>query len=116
MGARMNNDFAMELKPGDKVIESGCGYGLHDMVGKVERLTKTQVILENGSRYRRKDGVLVGNNNYYRSRLRQYTEEAANKIRHRLLVDAVYNAASKDKLKKLSLEQLLKIRDILCSE
>lgn len=49
-----------ELKPGDKVV-CRSNFGSHlDRIDTVERVTKTQIILQDGTRYTRRWGKKVG--------------------------------------------------------
>lgn len=64
------------LKAGDKVIVRGH----RDYLRKVERVTATQIIDDNGSRFRRKDGGMVGYNGWHSSRLIEYSEAEEQKI------------------------------------
>lgn len=50
------------LKVGDKVFYNNCAtIGIY----KIKQLTKTQIILSNKQRFRKKDGWLVGGNNMW---------------------------------------------------
>ena len=80
----MNN--VEHLKPGDQVIS---GSRNHDQLSTVERVTKTQVILPDGSRYRRLDGGLVGGNAWNFSYIRDATDEDRARILYREAVAEV---------------------------
>lgn len=68
------------IKPGDRVR---VGNGLTDSIGTVERTTKTQIILRDGTRYRRKDGEEVGRDTWSSSYIEELTEEALLRITYR---------------------------------
>lgn len=69
--------FLLNIKPGDKVIVSSkTGVSGRDRVSKVDRVTATQVILDNKSRFRKKDGFRVGYGPWYNFSLREATEDA----------------------------------------
>lgn len=46
------------IKAGDQVVRESLHYSVHDQFHTVERVTKTLVILANGERFKRKDGVI----------------------------------------------------------
>ena len=79
------------IKPGDRVR---VGNGLTDSIGTVERTTKTQIILRDGTRYRRKDGEEVGRDMWSSSYLEDLTEEALLRITYRNAVTKAESALS----------------------
>lgn len=66
------------LKVGDKVFyNSSATIGIY----KINRLTKTQIILSNKQRFRKKDGRLVGDDNMWsETRISLLTPEGIEKI------------------------------------
>lgn len=90
----MNNKQWLEkLQPGDTVIVDGhwtC------RIAKIDRMTKTQFIMESGSRFRRKDGWQVGGSTYSRCYLREPTEERLNEIKHQTLAKDLSNVKWKE--------------------
>jgi hypothetical protein len=87
------------LKVGDTVIvESGWGRG---RLGKVERITGTQVIV-NDTRYRKKDGGMVGAHGYSRENIYEGTAERVAVVRQAWLADRLANFT----WNRLTLEQL----------
>ena len=61
-----------ELKPGDKVIQHSQSGG--EKWRWVSRTTKTQIIIGD-DRFRRKNGYRIGDEGYYRTYLREWTQE-----------------------------------------
>lgn len=70
------------MEVGDKVIIS---YGLDRKIDTVARLTKTQIVLENGDRYNRTSGRLVGKSSWCGSRIREASEEELANLEKELL-------------------------------
>lgn len=98
-------EWADALKPGDVVIVSP-GFGRdNDRLEKVDKVTPTQIVLACGSRYRRKDGDLVGNNDRWsRWSIEEPTKEAVERIRKRQAADWISRHQG---LEKVPLETLL---------
>ena len=66
-----------ELEAGDLAyMESSHGIG----IVKIDRITKTQIITTKGSKYRRRDGGLIGTDMYYYEYLQILTAEKKDKI------------------------------------
>ena len=80
-GERMSENWIDNLKEGDSVIIAGSRDQL-DNISKVERLTKTQVVLINtSSRFRRSDGGLIGASVWNTQSLEMATPERIEKIK-----------------------------------
>lgn len=112
------NAWAQGLKAGDKVISLSGYYSDPTKYGRlhtVTRITKTQVILESGSRFNRNTGLLVGGR-ASDARLYQATTGIIDARRaykqHRLMLAQV----RKVDLAILSLSQLSRIFDIIVEE
>lgn len=73
-------NFIDGLKPGDTVIVSKLN--LSGVLKTVERITKTQVILSSGSRFRKKDGFEVGGDIWNTYHLEEVTPEKVSKIHY----------------------------------
>ena len=65
------------LKAGDKVIVCGTN---RNYLHKVERMTATQIIVSDGSRYRRTTGNRIGGNTWHFAYLIEHTEAEEQKI------------------------------------
>ena len=94
------------LQPGDQVVV--CGRW-DNKICTVERLTKTQIVLKNGSKFRKFGGSLVGKDSFNFSYLRSPSEQRVNDIMHHNACDKI----SKVKWKALDLETLNKVLEIL---
>jgi DNA replicative helicase MCM subunit Mcm2 (Cdc46/Mcm family) len=70
--------FLENLKPGDRVVISSGGVSDRKRVGRVERLTKTQIIVD-GSRFRKSDGWQPGDY-WNRAWLQEASEETIKEI------------------------------------
>lgn len=69
------------IEVGDRVIVSGGGAVYSEHLARVERLTKTQVIIKEGrTRYRRDNGRGIGQNGWVRSNLEEATDDKVNSI------------------------------------
>ena len=67
-----------DLKAGDfAYVESGNRFGMV----KIGRITKTQIKTTDGTKYRRRDGGLIGAGAYYYEYIQILTEEKKDKIR-----------------------------------
>jgi hypothetical protein len=106
--------WLQDLKKGDQVIVRGSGYGHHDRVTKVERLTKTLIILEGGGRYRKATGYRSGERSSWNfSYLVEYTDGAALAIAHRELVESLTYKINKNVLDDVPMDKLLQIARLL---
>ena len=73
------------IKPGDRVRVADLST---DYIATVKRITKTQVILANGTRYRRRDGIEIGRDTWSAGYIDDITEDDILRITYR-------NAATK---------------------
>lgn len=71
------------ITAGDQVV---VGNRFSDRLITVERVTKTQIILGNGVRYRRSDGYAVKRGRYDASRIRDATDEDRARLTYRKAV------------------------------
>lgn len=69
------------LKPGDTVVVVS-GYGRKERLGKVERLTKTQIVVKNCAyKFKRRNGYAVGTFTFDRWHIYIPTDEEAKTLR-----------------------------------
>ena len=73
------------IKPGDRVRVTDSST---DYIATVKRITKTQIILANGTRYRRGDGIEIGRDTWSAGHIDDITEDDILRITYR-------NAATK---------------------
>lgn len=83
----MNEEWLEGIKANDKVIMSrGHGAGTSS-VCKVDRVTKTQIVI-GSDRFRRKDGRRVGGDGWFSVRIEECTSEAVEEIKRNALEGA----------------------------
>lgn len=70
------------IKHGDQVIVSTTA-SVSDRLTTVDRVTKTQIIVSNGMRYRRSDGYAVNRGRYDTAYIRDATDEDRTRITYR---------------------------------
>ena len=107
----MSSEWIKELKKGDKVIVSGTRQP--SRVATIERFTKTQIIVDGGSKFRLSDGEGVGGSVWCYSCIDQATDEAIAEIKEQEKVRK-YSRLLEDKVKFSSYtgEQLEQIFDM----
>lgn len=105
----MNNDWLQVIEAGDEVIVYS-GYRIVQFILKVERITKTQVILVSGGKYRKDDGRSIGTDAWSTKWLREATPEVIKAIKVRTEKIKVVNVLSQIEFKNISLETLKKIQ------
>jgi hypothetical protein len=88
-------EWLEKLKDGDVVIVTGGGGCQPDRIGVVDRLTKTQIVLKGGARYRRTSGREVGGSTWFSTHLVEPEADRVDKIREaqerRRMVEALHN-------------------------
>lgn len=104
------NEWLKKLEVGDVVILS-YAFNKYSFV-KIERFTKTQIVLEStGTKFRRDDGYQVGGSTYYSSILKEATPELISEIkgrqRRKVIIDKI-NAFNFSKAGIDHLERILK--------
>lgn len=79
------------IKPGDRVrvTDSSTEY-----IATVKRITKTQIILANGTRYRRRDGVEIGRDMWSAGYIHDITEDDILRITYRNAITKAERALS----------------------
>jgi len=97
------------LKLGDKVIMANHSWRC-DKIYCVKRLTSTLIILENDARFRKKDGYRVSETGWYKTRIIEYTEKLAEKIRHNTLLESIRSIVTKRQFEEFSFEKLVRIK------
>lgn len=104
----MNKEWLEGLKAGDKVVVHGRHY---NHILDIARLTPTQFVLSDGSRFSRKDGYKIGsaNNFYGRNYIGQITAKILDDIKREKLLSII----DKVNLKLLSSNKLESIVEIL---
>ena len=103
------------VKVGDKVIYSHYYHG--DTIVKVEKVTKNYIIVK-GNKYKKIDGSIASSNHWTLTRIRcAKNDNEFNKIineqKRREIIRVIINKVNSGNLKKLSIEDLNKINDII---
>ncbi len=76
------SNFLHKLGPGDYVVlRHGYHYDKRSLV-KVKRVTKTQIILEDGLRFSKKTGREIGASGWYAPIVEEATREVIEEIKH----------------------------------
>lgn len=112
----MNDDFS-KLKPGDKVItRSSMGSGIH--ITTVDRITPTGQIrvLGESRRYTPAGREIVSDRWATRRHLMPWTQEAEDAYNHRVATSRAVDKVVKTDFRKLSLEKLNRIIEIIEEE
>lgn len=105
------NEWLANLRVSDPVVILSSGLG-GDFISKVERLTKTQIIVARGGKFRRSDGEAVGGGvGYHRSILVEPTQEVTDRIQHNILA----NRLTRFEWKSLSIHNLRRIAALLAT-
>lgn len=107
-------DELENLKVGDFVVVSGSLI-IGDELRRVERLTKTQIVVGN-RRYRKKDGRLVGEGNWYYGFIKPATEKDIERINRIKRKDELLTFIRRVAWCNLSLESLETICDVVKKE
>lgn len=102
----MNKDWLQELKAGDEAIVDSRNSSSVQVVGHV---TRTMIVLQDGTRFQRRAGQQIGGDTYYWATLRQCTPEAKAKVlaerrQARLaqkMREVIWNKVSLDKLERI---------------
>ena len=108
------SDFLQKLQPGDLVIIEGIGFAFRDgLIASVDRVTKTQVILDSGRRFRRADGREIGRRGWTSVWIEEATKEKIQQVKdageRRTLISRIKNA----KWDTMTLEDLRKVYDAI---
>ncbi len=102
-----NKEWLESLKPGDEVCFNGS-YG-KVVIRKVERLTKTQIILDTGNKFRRDSGYCVGGSAWHNSNITQVTE----KVKHQIKIGDIKYKISMIDFNKLPVNKMERILAIV---
>lgn len=110
----MTNEWLRDIEVGDEVVFSGGGPMNKPGVDKVQRLTKTQIILEgSGTRYRRSDGRQIGVHSWHTRYLRPADAEKLKEIKNDQDKRIAVGYLTKLNWKNLSLESLNSVVEVV---
>jgi len=102
------SEWLENIKVGDEVAAHSTGMA-GTRLDHVERLTKTQIILQRLGKYRRSDGRAIGSGGFHSGWLSEPTQEIRDEIEHRKLS----NVLTHYKWHSLNLERLREISRII---
>ena len=104
-----------EVQVGDTLIWNGRHIANAQIV-KVDRLTKTQIIISGGTRFRKSDGY-IADSTWHSVNLTIPKEGEIEKIQeaqlHRNLVNRISDACQINKLRAMSLDTLQRLNEVL---
>lgn len=112
-----DNQWLASLKVGDEVAIC-CDYGRRWIIRRVAKTTATQIVVDNYSRFRRTNGVLVGKqDSFNRQSLHQVTDQIRESIKTESYVNGIRRFAGKFRgmTDSLPLEELQQIHVYLKS-
>lgn len=99
-----------DVKPGDILVE--CRKNYMGIV-TVLKVTPTQIVLNNNSRYRKKDGYLVGRDAWNYGKVKVPENGQVESIRKSEFIGKVVTAMHRTQRNDLTYEQVMKIAEIL---
>jgi hypothetical protein len=82
-------------------------------VETIARITKTQIVLDNNSKYRISDGNVVGGDNWCTGRIMQYSEEQEQQINENKIRQTIINKLEQITFSNLSTDQLKEVYKII---
>lgn len=100
-------EWLESLKPGDEVAVNGSHGNLS--IRLVARLTKTQIILNTGNKFRRDSGYCVGGSAWGHSNITQVTE----KVKHQIKIRNIKYKISMIDFNKLPVSKMVRILAIV---
>lgn len=98
-----------DLVAGDEVLVTGI---YHRRIAKVDRVTKTQIIVDN-TRFRRDSGWQYGGDSWSRKSISVPTEKEISEVKEENLRKALVYAISSFDFKRLSTDELKQVYNIV---
>lgn len=98
-----------DLVEGDEVLVIGMH---HRRIAKVDKVTKTQIIIDN-TRFRRDSGWQCGSNNWIVRRISVPTEKEISDVKEEKLRNTLVYAISSFDFKRLSTDELKQVYNIV---
>ena len=98
-----------DLVAGDEVLVTGT---LHRRIAKVDKVTKTQIVIDN-DRFRRDSGWQCGVDSWYRKSISVPTEKEISDVKEEGLRKTLIYAISSFDFKRLSTDELKKVYNIV---
>ena len=98
-----------DLVAGDEVIVTGT---LHRRIAKVDKVTKTQIVIDN-ARFRRDSGYQFGSDRWNVRRISVPTEKEISDVKEENLRKILINTISSFDFKRLSADELKQLYNIV---
>ena len=98
-----------DLVAGDEVLVTGT---LHRRIAKVDKVTKTQIVIDN-DRFRRDSGWQCGVDSWYRKSISVPTEKEISDVKEENLRKILINTISSFNFKRLSADELKQLYNII---
>ena len=98
-----------DLVVGDEVVVTGT---LHRRIAKVDKVTKTQIVIDN-ARFRRDSGWQCGSDRWNVRRISVPTEKEISDVKEENLRKILINTISSFDFKRLSTDELKKVYNIV---
>ena len=98
-----------DLVAGDEVLVTGT---LHRRIAKVDKVTKTQIVIDN-DRFRRDSGCQFGSDRWNVRRISVPTEKEISDVKEENLRKILINTISSFDFKRLSTDELKKVYNIV---
>ena len=98
-----------DLVAGDEVLVTGT---LHRRIAKVDKVTKTQIVIDN-DRFRRDSGWQCGGDSWYRKSISVPTEKEISDVKEEVLRNTLIYAISSFDFKRLSTDELKQVYNIV---
>lgn len=105
-------EWLENIKQGDEVIVASNGPGRGTAVCRVERLTRTQIIVA-GLKFRKGDGIQIGGDKYWYCTLHQATPELKAEVVEKNRRQRIINRLETIRWKDVSTEILEKIAELI---
>lgn len=111
IGGKVMRESLENVKVGDEVIEISRWVR---KIAKVQKVTKTQIMVSEYGRYRRKDGILVGScNDLWPRSIRLPKEGEIEEMKRLAIVIDVLSKVRMMSDKDITYEQAVKIKEVL---
>ena len=98
-----------DLVAGDEVLVTGT---LHRRIAKVDKVTKTQIVIDN-DRFRRDSGCQCGSDRWGRKSISVPTEKEISDVKEENLRKILINTISSFDFKRLSTDELKQVYNIV---
>ena len=98
-----------DLVAGDEVLVTGT---LHRRIAKVDKVTKTQIVIDN-DRFRRDSGWQFGSDRWNVRRISVHTEKEISDVKEEVLRKTLIYAISSFDFKRLSTDELKQVYNIV---